>query len=194
MKVSKKVGRHKRVSSVSVSRRRLRNRNKKHTHTQKGGKRGRVHKRVRTYKHGKRFHRGGKDMPLFGSPDPARFDPSTETIKNLRYIRVIDGVRKDKYDDFGIKITRGSDGKYTITFTKKGGDSKFSFSFGPYELQTLQEQVDAAIRNGRVLMNIINADGSEHTDATYIFKEDPELAGIIRDYIYDQSLPSSSRG
>ena len=194
MKVSRKLGRRKRASSVSVSRRRLRNKNKKHTHTQKGGKRGRVHKRVRTYKHGKRFHRGGKDMPLFGSPDPARFDPSTETIKNLRYIRVIDGVRKDKYDDFGIKITRGSDGKYTITFTKKGGDSKFSFSFGPYELQTLQEQVDAAIRNGRVLMNIINADGSEHTDATYIFKEDPELAGIIRDYIYDQSLPSSSRG
>jgi hypothetical protein len=65
MKVSKKVGRRKRASSVSVSRRRLRNKKsksgyrKKNAKTQRGGKRGRGYKRARTHKRGKRFHRGG---------------------------------------------------------------------------------------------------------------------------------------
>ena len=190
MKVSRKVGRR---SHSSVSRRRLRNKKsyKKNSyrkkHTQRGGKHGkhgRGHKRARTHKHGKRFHRGGKDMPIFGSPDPASFDASTNTIKNLRYIKVTGGVPKDKYDDFGINIT-SSDG-HTITFTKTGGDSRFSFSIGPYSMQTLQEEVDAAIRNGRTLTNVINEDGSQPTDVTYMFEADPDLATRMRDHIYDK--------
>jgi hypothetical protein len=67
MKVSRKVGRRKRASSYSISRRRLRNKKsrsgyrKKNAKTQKGGKRGRGQKRMRarTHKRGKRFHRGG---------------------------------------------------------------------------------------------------------------------------------------
>jgi hypothetical protein len=200
MKVSRKAGRR---SRSSVSRRRLRNKKsyKKNSyrkkHTQRGGKHGkhgRGHKRARTHKHGKRFHRGGTDMPFFGSPEPASFDASTKTIKNLRYIKVTGKVPKDKYDNFGINITTMSSGGHTITFTKTGGDSRFSFSIGPYNMQTLQQQVDAAIRNGSAFMDVINEDGSEHTDATYMFKADPELAGIINNYIYEQSLPPSSRG
>ena len=66
MKVSRKVGRRKRASSVSVSRRRLRNKKsksgyrKKHAKTQRGGKRGKCTRtRSRGYKRGRRFHRGG---------------------------------------------------------------------------------------------------------------------------------------
>ena len=79
MKVSRKVGRRSRkhASSVSVSRRRLRNKKsksgyrKKHAKTQRGGKRGkctrtrsRGYRRTRTHKRGKRFHRGGRVIPL----------------------------------------------------------------------------------------------------------------------------------
>jgi hypothetical protein len=193
MKVSRKVGRR---SHSSVSRRRLRNKKsyKKNSyrkkHTQRGGKHGkhgRGHKRARTHKHGKRFHRGGKDMPIFGSPDPASFDKSTKTIKNLRYIKVTGKVPKDKYDDFGINTTM-SDDKHTITFTKTGGDSRFSFSIGPYSSrQIFQDEVEAAIRDGRTLTNVTYDDGSKPTDVTYMFKADPELATIMREYIYDLS-------
>ena len=62
MKVSRKVGRR---SRSSISRRRLRNKKSRSgyrkKHTQRGGKRGRGQKRMRarTYKRGRRFHRGG---------------------------------------------------------------------------------------------------------------------------------------
>jgi hypothetical protein len=62
MKFSRKVGRR---SRFSVSRRRLRNKKSRSgyrkKHTQRGGKQGRGHKRMRarTHKRGKRFHRGG---------------------------------------------------------------------------------------------------------------------------------------
>jgi hypothetical protein len=202
MKISRKVGRR---SRSSVSRRRLRNKKsyKKNSyrkkHTQRGGKRGkhgRGHKRMRTYKHGKKFHRGGKDMPIFGSPDPASFDKSTKTIKNLRYIKVTGKVPKEKYDNFDIKITKDKDiDIYTITFTKTGGDSRFSFSIGPYSKQDFQGEVAAAIEHGRTLTNVTYDDGSKPTDdVTYMFKEDLDLAITMRDYIYDQSLSELSRG
>lgn len=57
MKVSKKVGRR---SRSSISRRRLRNKKSgyRKKHTQRGGKRGKC-TRTRSYKRGRRFHRGG---------------------------------------------------------------------------------------------------------------------------------------
>ena len=60
MKVSRKVGRR---SRFFVSRRRLMNKKSRSgyrkKHTQRGGKRGRVYKRVHTHKRRRRFHRGG---------------------------------------------------------------------------------------------------------------------------------------
>ena len=84
MKVSKKVGRRKCASSVSVSRRRLRNKNKKSSyrkkHTQRGGKRGKC-TRTRGYKRGRRFHRGG-EPPIY-KPDG--------TIASSLYLEDSDG-------------------------------------------------------------------------------------------------------
>ena len=111
MKVSRKVGRRSRCS-YSVSRRRLRNKKNKSgyrkKHTQRGGKhgkRGRGHKHARTHKRGKRFHRGGKDWPLFGGDPPGvefEWDRSENTaiIKNLRYSRFVEGKSKKKIRRF----------------------------------------------------------------------------------------------
>jgi hypothetical protein len=202
-RISRKVGRR---SHSSISRRRLRNKKSRSgyrkKHTQRGGKHGkrsRGHKRGRTYKRGKRFHRGGKDMPVFGSPLAASFDALTKTITNLRYTKTINEVTKEvtkeKYDDFSIMLTTNGEGNNTITFTKTGGDSKFSFSIGPYrDMATLSQEVGDAIRIGRTFSNVINEDGgSDHTDAVYIFKANPELAAIMQDYIYTQSLSLASR-
>lgn len=101
MKVSRKLGRRKHSRSSSVSRRRLRNKKsrsgykKRYAKTQKGGKRGRGQKRMRarTHKRGKRFHKGGKNMPLIGSVPPAtikwrkndKWNVNFGYISNLRY-------------------------------------------------------------------------------------------------------------
>ena len=172
MKVSRKVGRR---SRSSVSRRRLRNKKSRSgyrkKHTQRGGKHGkrsRGHKRGRTYKHGRRFHRGGKDMPVFGKVEPVSFvwDNTTKvgTIKNLRYNKINNGNTKQKYDDFSIELTKDVSG-YKITLNKIEGDSRFSFSFGPLFKDAVINALYSAIKFGN---NFENVEPLE-TDVTYTF-------------------------
>lgn len=153
MKVSRKVGRRSRkhTSSSSVSRRRLRNKNRKHTKTQKGGKHGkhgRGHKRARTHKHGKRFHRGGTIVTPFTKP--TNFDSATLTlnlvpdmnlsnpvvkytsrtttgypiIERLRYIKIDDETK-------GKSTTRYNDFKVELLYDKTNNTLKFTLNRVP---------------------------------------------------------------
>jgi hypothetical protein len=185
-KVSKKVGRRSRKYTSSISHRRLRSKKsyKKNSyrkkHTQQGGKRGRGHKRARTHKRGKRFHRGGKDWPLFREPDPVAFEWDNKTnmgtIRNLRYNKNNKGNLKRKYDDFSIKIT-GGDNKYTITFTKTGGNSKFSFSFGPLSEDAVINTLFSAIRFGSEFQNVAPP---PETGVTYTFDANEHFAEELK--------------
>ena len=104
MKVSRKVARRSRKHTSSISRRRFRNnKNKKsgykkrYAKTQKGGKRGRGHKRMgaRTHKRGKRFHRGGENgfdncgsitlIPLYKDRNRSLIPPNDDNKKMRRY-------------------------------------------------------------------------------------------------------------
>lgn len=55
---------------------------KKHTKTQKGGKRGRVYKRVHTHKRGRRFHKGGTPKSSISPQDDSNFDCNSVTWEN----------------------------------------------------------------------------------------------------------------
>jgi hypothetical protein len=137
MKVSRKAGRR---SRSSVSRRRLRNKKSRSgyrkKHTQRGGKygkRSRGHKRVRTHKHGRRFHRGGKVIGLFTKPGPISFEEKTGKIKNIRYTKLTPGKRpSDRFDDFDIIVNPTQDG-ITIVFRRPRSENERSleFIFGP---------------------------------------------------------------
>jgi hypothetical protein len=181
MKVSRKVGRR---SHSSVSRRRLRNKKsyKKNSyrkkHTQRGGKhgkRGRAHKRARTHKHGKRFHRGGKNKPLFGEVEPVSFKWDNETkkghINNLQYKK----NNKEKYDNFSIELSE-RDGNHKITLSKIDGDSRFSFSFGPLSKDAVINALSAAIQFGQKFEDVYPPE----SDVTYTFVADRELASNIK--------------
>jgi hypothetical protein len=152
MKVTRKVGR--RHSFVSL---------------RKHGKRSHGHKRARTYKHRKMFHKGGKKMPLFGNPPPVNFDWNGDEghgiIFNLRYT---DG-NKNKYDTFDIKMTEGRN----FTFTKIGGKSKFSFAFKAETEDVLINYVVSAIKFGDYFPD----------SANYKFIADENLAIRLRDSI-----------
>lgn len=224
MKVSRKVGRHKRASSVSVSRRRLRNKKsyKKNSyrkkHTQQGGKygkRGRVHKRMRTYKHGRRFHKGGKNMPLFGSVPPATIKwRKNDTwhvnwgyISNLRYKKSDDkGGYKDKYDDFIIiPVTRDVDTQgnksYNFLFTKIGGKSDLEFLANSEQLQrytghfsnsldNATEYLCNSIKNGYSVSFLIDRD--RVYDFNIKFAKDPTLAEQVEKELAPAPLPDLS--
>ena len=187
MKVSKKVARR---SRSSVSRRRLMSKKsyKKHsyrknnTKTQKGGKRGRGQKRVRvhTHKRGKRFHKGGKNMPFFGSVPPARLEYDSNTkagfIYNLRYKKFINNIPKDKYDDFEFKIIQDTKGEYNITFRKIAGKSIFSFKTGLYNRHlehTAMADACNAIRNGNWFRSVTPY--VDNDSVSYQFVSDPNL-------------------
>jgi len=157
MKVTRKVGRR----SVSL---------------RKHGKRSHGHKRARTYKHGKMFHKGGKDMPLFGNPPPVKFawdgDEGRGIILNLRYT---DG-NKNKYDTFDIKMTENG---RIFTFTKIGGNSSFSFAFKAQTEDALINSVCSAIRFGLDFVNMTPVENG----VTYKFIADEKLAIELRDSI-----------
>ena len=181
MKVSRKVGRRSRCS-YSVYRRRLRNKKtksgyrKKHTHRGgKHGKRGRGHKHAHTHKRGKRFHRGGKDWPLFGRVPPGvafEWDNKTNmgTIRNLRYNK----NNKQKYDDFSIELSERDGNNNIITLTKIGGDSRFSFSFSFSSKDAVINALESAIKYGNNFENVEPLeDGVTYTfDANVQFAEE----------------------
>ena len=199
MKVSRKVGRRSRCS-YSVSRRRLRNKKtksgyrKKHTHRGgKHGKRGRGHKHARTHKRGKRFHRGGKDWPLFGEPDPVAFEwdksENTAIIKNLRYWRLAGGKNKKKFDDFIIRVAiavlNGGKHKnlYNVIFEKVAGESRFSFYFGPYNFNIILEEIRKIIEGGSKFENV-SSDEPAISSHSYSFMGDDDLASSVGNFVY----------
>jgi hypothetical protein len=186
MKVSRKVRRRSRCS-YSVSHRRLRNKKTKSgyrkKHTQRGGKhgkRGRGHKHARTHKRGRRFHRGGKDWPLLGKPDPVAFEwdniTNMGTIRNLRYNKNNNGNLKQKYDDFSIVLIDNKNTTYTITLRKIEGDSRFSFSFGPLSKDAVINTLYSAIKFGSEFQNV---DPLE-TDITYTFDANEDFAQKLK--------------
>lgn len=184
MKISRRISRKAgRRSRSSVSRRRLRNKKSRSgyrkKHTQKGrkhGKQGQGHKRTRTYKRGKRFHRGGKDWPLFGEPDPVAFEWDNKTnmgtIRNLRYNKNNKGNLKKKYDDFSIELSE-RDGNNIITLSKIEGDSRFSFSFSFSSKDAVINALYSAIKFGNNFGDVKPLeDGVTYTfDANLLFAE-----------------------
>lgn len=193
MKVSRKVGKRTRCS-YSVSRRRLRNKKTKSgyrkKHTQRGGKhgkRGRGHKHARTHKRGKRFHRGGKDWPIFGEPVAVAFEWDNKTnmgtIRNLRYNKNNKGNLKKKYDDFSIELSVNDSSQYTITLKKIEGDSNFSFSFGPFSKDAVINTLFSAIRFGYEFQNV----NPPETDVTYTFDVNESFAKKLRDALKSTS-------
>ena len=162
MKVTRKVGR--RHSFVSL---------------RKHGKRSHGHKRARTYKHGKMFHKGGKDMPLFGNPPQVNFDWDGDEgrgiILNLRYTE----GNKNKYDTFNIEMTINDRNDYTFTFTKIGGKSRFSFAFKAQSEDALINQVYSAIKFGEDFVNMTPVENG----VTYKFIADVDLAYKLKDRI-----------
>ena len=186
MKISRKAGRR---SRSSVSRRKLRNKKSRSgyrkKHTQKGrkhGKHGREHKRARTHKHGKRFHRGGKDWPWVGEPDPVAFEWNNKTnmgtIRNLRYKK----NNKPKYDVFSIELSE-HDGNNIITLSKIDGDSRFSFSFGPFSKDAVINKLYSAIKFGSNFENVKPLEDG----VTYTFDANESFAEELRN-----SLKSTS--
>lgn len=109
MKVSRKVGRR---SRFSVSRRRLRNRKTKNSYrkkyTQKGGRRGRGHKRAHTHKRGKRFHRGGTELIKLFVKKYGFKEQEQTFIMNIT-------IREDNYANVELERTDNSRIKFTIT-------------------------------------------------------------------------------
>ena len=220
MKVSRKLGRRKHSRSSSVSRRRLRNKNKKHTHTQKGGKhgkrgRGQKRMRARTHKRGLRFHKGGKDMPLFGSVPPAtikwrkndKWHVNWGYISNLRYKKGDDkGGYKDKYDDFIIiPVTRdvGTEGNksYNFLFTKIGGKSDLEFLANREDLEFKRfvreyshtpefaiRYLCRSIRNGYSVPYLLDRE----YDFNIQFASDPTLAEQVEQVLAPDGLPKLS--
>ena len=128
------------------------------------------HKRTRTYKHRKMFHKGGKDMPLIGTPPSATCswdgDEGRGIILNLKYT---DG-NKNKYDTFNIEMTENG---RNFTFTKIGGNSRFSFAFKAQSEDALINFVVSAIKFG----------GYFPDSANYKFIADENLAIGLRDSI-----------
>jgi hypothetical protein len=194
MKVTRKVGRR---SRSSVSRRRLRNNKnkkvvieKKNANTQRGGKRGRGQKRVRvhTHKRGKRFHKGGKNMPFFVSVPPATIEWHQNDkwrineghISNLRYKKSDNkGGFKDKYDNFKIEIFKKVDKKgitiYNFLFTKLGGKSDLIFlanSINSNSLDEAKHYLCDSIRNGYAVDYLLDRIYNFETR----FASDPTLA------------------
>ena len=193
MKVSRKIGRR---SRSSISRRRLRNKKSRSgyrkKHTQRGGKygkRSRGHKRARTHKHGRRFHRGGKDIPVFGKVPNATFDTKTGLIKDLKYTKTTGGKLKNKYDDFEIRCSKDGD-NFITTFTKKEGVSRFSFSFMGKSLKVLSNNVESTIKYGHPFENVMPVETG--TDVTYNFNIDQTLATQIKSYILSYFNPPVS--
>ena len=165
MKVTRKVGR--RHSFVSL---------------RKHGKRSHGHKRARTYKHGKMFHKGGKDMPLFGNPPPVKFawdgDEGRGIILNLRYTE----GNKNKFDTFNIEMPindHNDHNDYTFTFTKIGGKSSFSFNFKSSSEDSVVNKVYSAIKFGEDFENMTPVENG----VTYKFIADENLAIGLRDSI-----------
>ena len=137
------------------------------------------HKRTRTYKHRKMFHKGGKDMPLIGNPPPVKFawdgDEGRGIILNLRYTE----GNKNKFDTFNIGMTINDRNDYTFTFTKIGGKSRFSFNFKDSSEDSVVNQVYSAIKFGEDFVNMTPVEN----DVTYKFIADENLAIGLRDSI-----------
>ena len=160
MKVSRKLGRRKHSHSSFISRRRLRNKKSRSCyrkkHTQQGGKygkRGRGHKRVRTYKHGRRFHRGGagEEWKKKEWKDKVEGDPFTRIASGLLvYQKDITGSVTSQTKSFDVTLQKtsnlieipGQNGyagekfirfKVTMERYKKGNsesyDKRFTFNF-----------------------------------------------------------------
>lgn len=181
MKVSRKVGTRSRCFS-SISRKKLKNKNRKHAKTQnKKNMENKVggHKRARTYKRGNRIHKGGKNMPFFGSVDPAtlEWDSSNNngTIKNLKYIKIINEKQQNKYDNFSIVLS-GID-KHTITLTKIKGESQFSFSYNTESKDSVINELYSAIKFGHQFINVEPV----VSGVTYKFHADENFATLVRD-------------
>ena len=201
MKVSRKAGRR---SRSSVSRRRLRNKKSRSgyrkKHTQRGGKygkRSRGHKRVRTHKHGRRFHRGGKCITFFTRPGPISFEEKTGKIKNIRYTKLTPGEGpSDRFDDFDIIVNPTLDG-ITIVFSRPRSENERSleFIFGPEII------IDKAIDRMKESFNLqseIRNSTNENDSALYrLTSLDESIVNAIVQYVrtkkYGTTLASKTQ-
>ena len=159
---------------------------------------------MHTYKHGKRFHRGGKDMPLFGSVPPAtiewhqndKWGINRGHISNLRYKKSDNkGGFKDKYDDFNIEIFEKVDEngimRYNFLFTKIGGKSDLKFlanSENSNSLNNAKHYLCDSIRNGFSVSYLLD----RIYDFETRFASDPTLAEQVEKELAPAPLPDLS--
>lgn len=183
MKVSRKVGRR---SRFSISRRRLRNKKsyKKNSYrkkyTQKGGRRGRGHKRARTHIHkrGKRFHRGGaeffielsvkkngKNIVLFEYPEKLKMFKMKITIPDN-----FATVELERTDNSSIKFTIKAEPDVFIDFLQHLNNA-YSTKMGPYDFKELK---------------VVNGNETYNFFTTYNIAKFKEIAEKIKKVKYDK--------